>query len=121
MRETIQDKVNSWFIENRDPEKGEYPDFPDKDDGGSKVILNPPLPSIASLLEDNTDPKDKKKGGDKKEAKVGDDFSTKSAYVFLRFLRLKCLPLPLLSNFLCDVLICHILICVLPCPFFCQP
>ena len=72
MRETIQDKVNAWFVENRDPEKGDYPDFPDKEDGGSKVILNPPLPSIASLLEDTADPKDKGKGkgGDKKDAKV---------------------------------------------------
>ena len=75
MRETIQDKVNSWFVENRNPENGEYPDFPDKDDGGSKVILNPPLPTIASLLEDGAgDGKggkgDKGKGGDKKDAKV---------------------------------------------------
>jgi hypothetical protein len=75
MRETIQDKVNSWFVENRNPDNGEYPDFPDKDDGGSKVILNPPLPTIASLLEDSAgDGKggkgDKGKGGDKKDAKV---------------------------------------------------
>ena len=37
MRETIQDKVNSWFVEKRNGETGEYPDFPDKEDGGSKV------------------------------------------------------------------------------------
>ncbi|CAG9462067.1 unnamed protein product [Pedinophyceae sp. YPF-701] len=42
MRETIQDKINAWFIENRDPETGDYPDFPDEDVGGSRVILNPP-------------------------------------------------------------------------------
>ncbi|KAA6424958.1 MAG: IQ and AAA domain-containing 1-like [Trebouxia sp. A1-2] len=44
MRETVQDKINAWFLENRDPETGEYPDFPDDTDAGSKVILNPPLP-----------------------------------------------------------------------------
>lgn len=37
MRETIQDKINAWFVENRNEESGEYPDFPDTDDGGSKV------------------------------------------------------------------------------------
>lgn len=70
MRETIQDKVNSWFIEKRHPETGDYPNFPEADGGGSKVILNPPLPSIASLLEDAGDGKGKdKKGGDKKADK----------------------------------------------------
>eukprot|EP00892_Ulva_mutabilis_P001805 jgi/Ulvmu1/11625/UM008_0029.1 len=44
MRETVQDKINAWFVENRHPETGEYPDFPDLDEGGSKVILNPPPP-----------------------------------------------------------------------------
>jgi hypothetical protein len=37
MRETIQDKVNSWFVEKRNVETGEYPDFPEPEDGGSKV------------------------------------------------------------------------------------
>jgi len=37
-------QINAWFLENRDPETGEYPDFPDDTDAGSKVILNPPLP-----------------------------------------------------------------------------
>ena len=37
-------QINAWFLENRDPETGEYPDFPDDADAGSKVILNPPLP-----------------------------------------------------------------------------
>lgn len=46
MRETIQDKVNSWFVEKRNPETGEYPDFPDKEDGGSKVRRRPFLPSF---------------------------------------------------------------------------
>lgn len=34
MRETIQDKINAWFVENRHPETGEYPDFPEPEDGG---------------------------------------------------------------------------------------
>lgn len=73
MRETIQDKVNAWFVENRNTDTGEYPDFPDKDDGGSKVILNPPLPTIQSLLEDGADPKGKDKGkaADKEEGHQG--------------------------------------------------
>lgn len=37
MREAIQDRINAWFVEGRNPETGEYPDFPDADDGGSKV------------------------------------------------------------------------------------
>ena len=35
-------QINAWFLENRDPETGEYPDFPDDTDAGSKIILNPP-------------------------------------------------------------------------------
>lgn len=62
MREVIQDKVNAWFVENRNPETGEYPDFPDADDGGSKLILNPPPPPLDSLLEEE-DPKAKGKDG----------------------------------------------------------
>lgn len=56
--------MNSWFVEKRNPETGEYPDFPEKDDGGSRVILNPPPPSLASLLDDGAD------GKGKKDAKV---------------------------------------------------
>ncbi len=37
MREAIQDRVNAWFVENRNGDTGEYPDFPEPDDGGSKV------------------------------------------------------------------------------------
>ncbi|KAK9817170.1 hypothetical protein WJX72_010626 [[Myrmecia] bisecta] len=44
MREDIQDKINAWFINNRNPETGEYPDFPEEEEGGSKIILNPPPP-----------------------------------------------------------------------------
>ena len=38
MRETIQDKINTWFVENRNPESGNYPDFPSQDEGGSKLF-----------------------------------------------------------------------------------
>jgi hypothetical protein len=34
MRETVQDKINAWFVEHRHPETGEYPDFPDQEEGG---------------------------------------------------------------------------------------
>jgi hypothetical protein len=34
MREAIQDKINAWFVENRNPETGDYPDFPDTEEGG---------------------------------------------------------------------------------------
>lgn len=70
MRETIQDKVNAWFVENRNPETGDYPDFPDPDDGGSKIILNAPPPTVESLLDGMDDGKDAKgKGKDSKDAK----------------------------------------------------
>lgn len=52
MREAIQDKINAWFIANRNPQTGEYPDLPPEEAGGSKVILQPPLPSVEELLAD---------------------------------------------------------------------
>lgn len=39
MRETIQDKINAWFVENRHPETGEYPDFPAAEDGGCALNM----------------------------------------------------------------------------------
>jgi len=51
MREAIQDRINAWFVEHRNGETGEYPDFPDPEDGGSKLILNPPPPSVDALLD----------------------------------------------------------------------
>lgn len=39
MREVIQDKINAWFVENRHPETGEYPDFPDPEDGGCAFAI----------------------------------------------------------------------------------
>ncbi|GBF95030.1 hypothetical protein Rsub_07531 [Raphidocelis subcapitata] len=52
MREAVQDKINAWFIQKRDPATGAYPDFPDASSGGSKAILNPPPPTLESLLAD---------------------------------------------------------------------
>jgi len=65
MRELIQDRINEWFVNERNPDTGEYPDFPDAEDGGSKMILNPPPPPPEEP------PKDDAKGGkgDKKEDK----------------------------------------------------
>jgi len=51
MRESIQDKINAWFVENRDPVSGDYPEFPEDDDGGSTAILNPP-PVVAAEDEE---------------------------------------------------------------------
>ena len=64
MRELIQDRINEWFVENRDPATGDYPDLPDEEDGGSKEILNPPPPPPE---EPEVDPKAAK---DAKDAKV---------------------------------------------------
>lgn len=36
-------QVNEWFIENRDPETGAFPDFPAEDAGGSRSIIGPAL------------------------------------------------------------------------------
>ena len=44
MREKVQDAINAWFVENRDPITGEYPEFPGEDKGGSRDILDPPPP-----------------------------------------------------------------------------
>ena len=30
-------QVNAWFVESRNPETGEYPEFPAPEDGGSKA------------------------------------------------------------------------------------
>jgi hypothetical protein len=51
MRETIQNKINAWFVENRNPETGEYPDFPATDEGGCAMTpsrLGPRTVDIAS-------------------------------------------------------------------------
>ncbi|KAI8469151.1 MAG: hypothetical protein J3K34DRAFT_514240 [Monoraphidium minutum] len=58
MREAIQDKargggINAWFIQNRNPETGAYPEFPDEAGGGSKTILNPPPPTVAALIAES--------------------------------------------------------------------
>ena len=58
-------------MENRHPETGEYPDFPDNSDGGSKIILNPPPPTLESILKDEVD--DKKGGKGAKGSKPAKD------------------------------------------------
>lgn len=78
MRELIQDRINEWFVENRDPATGEYPDFPDAEDGGSKEILNPPPPppeepevdpkAAAAAAKGGKDAKAEKGGKDAKQA-----------------------------------------------------
>ena len=87
MREEVQDKINSWFLENRDPEIGEFPDFPDVESGGSRDILNPPPkedddadldPKAAKAKADaekkkKAEEEKKKKEAAKKKAKGGDD------------------------------------------------
>lgn len=87
MREEVQDKINSWFLENRDPETGEFPDFPDVESGGSRDILNPPPkedddadldPKAAKAKADaekkkKAEEEKKKKEAAKKKAKGGDD------------------------------------------------
>ena len=71
MRELIQDKINAWFVENRDPVTGEYPNFPSDAKGGSKDILDPPPPPPPPEPEE--DPKvkaarEKKEAAEKKKA-----------------------------------------------------
>jgi hypothetical protein len=81
MRETIQDRVNTWFVENRNPESGDYPDFPEEDGGGSKIILNPPIieepepedPAAAKKGKGKEDKKEKGKKGKGKKKKGDDD------------------------------------------------
>lgn len=46
-------QINAWFLANRNPETGEYPDLPSEADGGSKVILRPPMPSLAEVIAAN--------------------------------------------------------------------
>lgn len=58
---TVQ--INAWFITNRNPETGEYPDLPPQEEGGSAVILQPPLPTLEELLADKTAAPGDKKGG----------------------------------------------------------
>ena len=71
MRELIQDKINAWFVENRDPITGDYPNFPSDAKGGSKDILDPPPPPPPPEPEE--DPKvkaarEKKEAAEKKKA-----------------------------------------------------
>ena len=42
-------QINTWFVANRKPETGDYPDFPEEEDGGSRLILHPPPPLPAPV------------------------------------------------------------------------
>ena len=48
MREKVQDAINAWFVENRDPITGEYPELAGEDKGGSRDIIDPPPPETAA-------------------------------------------------------------------------
>jgi len=63
---TTHCQINAWFIHKRNPDTGAYPDFPDPSDGGSKLILSPPLPTIEGLIAAAAEGAD---GGGKKGAK----------------------------------------------------
>ncbi|OAE20430.1 hypothetical protein AXG93_4905s1300 [Marchantia polymorpha subsp. ruderalis] len=58
MCEIIQERINVYLNENREPETGMYQGLPKKKDGGSYSIVDP-LPAIERPVSD----KDKKKGG----------------------------------------------------------
>lgn len=66
MRETIQDTINDWFLENRDPNNGDYPDFPEEEDGGSKSILFP-IPQV--VYPPGYVPEENSKDAGKKDSK----------------------------------------------------
>jgi len=72
MRETVQDAINAWFIDSRKPD-GTYPEFPDEDDGGSKVILNPPPAPLEEAEGDGKKDKGKKEKGKKGKGKDEDE------------------------------------------------
>ena len=54
-----QDKINQWFIDNRDEKTGEFPDF-DRLENGSKEVLDP-----KPVVEQAEEAVDDKKGGKK--------------------------------------------------------
>ena len=43
-------QINAWFIDKRDPATGEYPEFPEPEQGGSKVRLASFFPSASFHL-----------------------------------------------------------------------
>ena len=65
MRETVQDAIEVWFAERRDPITGAYPAFPGEDEGGSRAIVDPP----PARPPPPTDPKAKAARG-KREAEA---------------------------------------------------
>eukprot|EP00884_Botryococcus_braunii_P013211 jgi/Botrbrau1/21891/Bobra.0249s0020.1 len=73
MRDTIQDKILAWALASRDPVTGMLPEIPPEEEGGSKLILNPPPPPPPPPPEPNpkqkpaaAKPKPKPRGKDDK-------------------------------------------------------
>ncbi|CAN2389127.1 IQ motif containing with AAA domain 1, partial [Pristimantis euphronides] len=61
IKETLQDQIRQWFIECRHA-TGKFPDFPDEDEGGSKVIFAQKTPEqVAAELAAKEEAKNKKK------------------------------------------------------------
>ncbi|KAK9838420.1 hypothetical protein WJX84_004551 [Apatococcus fuscideae] len=73
MRDAIQEKINKWYLDGRDPETGEYPTFPPAEVGGSKVILKPPAEPVDAPAE-APPPEKPAKEPPKEDAKVGTAF-----------------------------------------------
>ena len=70
MRDSIQNTINDWFVENRNPLTGEYPEFPGDDKGGSVDILDKPPPKPPPKPEEDPKAKaarEKKEADDKKK------------------------------------------------------
>eukprot|EP01135_Chromosphaera_perkinsii_P004720 Nk52_evm31s294 gene=Nk52_evmTU31s294 len=81
IKENMQDQIRQWFIDQRDL-TGKFPDFPDEDAGGSKVIFDMINGVVPEEPPEEENPKDKKgkkgkddkaKKNDKKKGKGGDD------------------------------------------------
>ncbi|XP_024529622.1 IQ and AAA domain-containing protein 1 [Selaginella moellendorffii] len=68
MREIIQESINKWLNDHRDPDTGFFPPFPKAGDGGSKYIVQPP-PKLGFHVEEKKGKKEDKKEGKKKKAK----------------------------------------------------
>ncbi len=43
-------QISAWFMANRDPETGDYPDLPPEEAGGSRDIIDPPPPPPPAAL-----------------------------------------------------------------------
>ncbi|XP_075036492.1 dynein regulatory complex protein 11 isoform X1 [Mixophyes fleayi] len=69
IKETLKDQIRQWFIECRHA-TGKFPDLPEEEDGGSKVIFAQKTPEeVAAELAAKEEAKDKKKKGKKEKGK----------------------------------------------------